>query len=185
MSYNIGVLISGDGSNLNAIINNDINVKFVVSDNPDAAGLLIAKKNHIPVYTFKNLLILEVEVSKLIINHDTDLLVLAGFMKILSGEFINSLPHNSVLNVHPSLLPAFQGKNAIIQAIEYGVKYTGITIHYVDEGVDTGIIIDQAILAINENDTLKILQDKIQVMEHNLYPLTIKRLLDEKKSLKN
>ena len=182
MSYNIGVLISGDGSNLNAIINNDINVKFVVSNNPNALGLLIAKKNDIPVYTFKTLLILEKEVSKLIIHYNTDLLVLAGFMKVLSGKFINSLPRNSIINVHPSLLPAFQGKNAIKQALDYGVKYTGITIHYVDEGVDTGIIIDQAILAINENDTPKILQDRIQVMEHNLYPLTIKRLLDEKKS---
>ena len=122
MSYNIGVLISGDGSNLNAIINNDINVKFVVSDNPDAAGLLIAKKNHIPVYTFKNLLILEVEVSKLIAQYDTNLLVLAEFMKILSGEFIHSLHHNIIINVHPSLLPTFQSKNAITQALDYGVK---------------------------------------------------------------
>ena len=182
MDYNIGVLISGDGSNLNAIINNGINVKFVVSNNPNALGLLIAKKNDIPVYTFKNLLILEKEVSKLILQYNTDLLVLAGFMKILSCKFINSLPHNSIINVHPSLLPAFQGKNAIIKALDYGVKYTGVTIHYVDKGVDTGLIIDQEILAINEDDTPKILQNRIQVIEHNLYPLTIKRLLDKKKS---
>ena len=182
MSYNIGVLISGDGSNLNAIINNSINVKFVVSNNQNAHGLLIAKKNNIPVYTFKKLLILEEEVSKLILHHNTELLVLAGFMKILSRKFIHSLPHNSIINLHPSLLPAFQGKNAIIKALDYGVKYTGITIHYVDEGVDTGIIIDQAILPINEDDTPKVLQNRIQAIEHNLYPLTIKRLLDRKKS---
>ena len=103
-------------------------------------------------------------------------------MKILSCKFINSLPHNSIINVHPSLLPAFQGKNAIIKALDYGVKYTGVTIHYVDKGVDTGLIIDQEILAINEDDTPKILQNRIQVIEHNLYPLTIKRLLDKKKS---
>ena len=158
MEYNIGVLISGNGSNLNAIINNGINVKFVVSNNPDALGLLIAKKNHIPIYIFKNLLILEKEVFKLIIHYNTDLLVLAGFMKILSRNFVHALPHNSIVNVHPSLLPAFQGKNAIINALEYGVKYTGITIHYVDEGIDTGVIIDHAFLAINKNDTPKTLQ---------------------------
>ena len=182
MSYNIGVLISGDGSNLNAIINNGINVKFVVSNNQNARGLLIAKKNNIPVYTFKNLLILEEEVSKLILHYNTELLVLAGFMKILSRKFIYSLPHNSIINLHPSLLPSFQGKNAITQALDYGVKYTGITIHYVDEGIDTGIIIDQEILPINEDDTPNTLQGRIKVIEHDLYPLTIKRLIDKKRS---
>jgi phosphoribosylglycinamide formyltransferase-1 len=182
MSYNIGILISGDGSNLNAIINNGINVKFVVSNNPNALGLLIAKKNDIPVYTFKNLLILEKEVSKLILKYGTDLLVLAGFMKILSRKFINSSPHNSIVNVHPSLLPAFQGKNALIQALDYGVKYTGITIHYVDKDVDTGMIIDQAILEIKKDDTINTLQNRIKAIEHSLYPFTIKRLLDKKKS---
>ncbi|MDA9565415.1 phosphoribosylglycinamide formyltransferase [Alphaproteobacteria bacterium] len=182
MDYNIGVLISGDGSNLNAIINNGINVKFVVSNNHNARGLLIAKKNNIPVYTFKNLLILEEEVSKLILHYNTELLVLAGFMKILSRKFIHSLPHNSIINLHPSLLPAFQGKNAIIHALDYGVKYTGITIHYVDEGIDTGMIIDQKILSINKDDTFNTLQARIKIIEHNLYPLTIKRLLDKKRN---
>ena len=182
MNYNIGVLISGDGSNLIAIINNGINVKFVVSNNQNARGLLIAKKNNIPVYTFKNLLILEEEVSKLILHYNTELLVLAGFMKLLSRKFIHSLPHISIINLHPSLLPAFQGKNAIIQALDYGVKYTGITIHYVDEGIDTGIIIDQKILSINKDDTFNTLQARIKIIEHNLYPLTIKRLLDKKRN---
>jgi phosphoribosylglycinamide formyltransferase-1 len=181
MKYNIGVLISGDGSNLNAIINNGINVKFVVSNNQNARGLLIAKKNNIPVYTFKNLLILEEEVSKLILHYNTELLVLAGFMKILSSKFIHSLPYNSMINLHPSLLPAFQGKDAIEQALNYGVKYTGITIHYVDEGIDTGMIIDQKILSINKDDTFNTLQARIKIIEHNLYPLTIKRLLDKKR----
>jgi phosphoribosylglycinamide formyltransferase-1 len=176
MSYNIGVLISGDGSNLNAIINNGINVKFVVSNNQKARGLLIAKKNNIPVYTFKKLLIS---------YYKTDLLVLAGFMKILSSKFIHSLPYNSIINLHPSLLPAFQGKDAIEQALNYGVKYTGITIHYVDEGIDTGMIIDQAILSIKEDDTPITLQARIKIIEHDLYPLTIKRLLDKKRSKKN
>ena len=185
MSYNIGVLISGDGSNLNAIINNSINVKFVVSNNQNARGLLIAKKNNIPVYTFKNLIILEEEVSKLISYYKTDLLVLAGFMKILSSKFIHSLPYNSIINLHPSLLPAFQGKDAIEQALDYGVKYTGITIHYVDEGIDTGMIIDQAILSIKEDDTPITLQARIKIIEHDLYPLTIKRLLDKKINKKN
>jgi phosphoribosylglycinamide formyltransferase-1 len=103
-------------------------------------------------------------------------------MKILSSKFIHSLPYNSIINLHPSLLPAFQGKDAIEQALDYGVKYTGITIHYVDEGIDTGMIIDQAILSIKEDDTPITLQSRIKIIEHDLYPLTIKRLLDEKRS---
>ena len=181
MDYNIGVLISGSGSNLNAIINSGINVKFVASNNPHASGLYIAEEANIPIYSWKSLTKLEEEVSKLVSQYNTDLLVLAGFMRLLSTEFVDSMPQRSIINIHPSLLPAFKGVHAVEQALEYGVKYTGVTVHYVDEGIDSGSIIDQTILKINKNDTLKTLHNRIQAIEHELYSSTIKRILNEKK----
>jgi phosphoribosylglycinamide formyltransferase-1 len=181
VDYNIGVLISGSGSNLNAIINSGINVKFVASNNPHASGLYIAEEANIPIYSWKSLKKLEEEVSKLVSQYNTDLLVLAGFMRLLSTEFVDSMPQRSIINIHPSLLPAFKGVHAVEQALEYGVKYTGVTVHYVDEGIDSGSIIDQTILKITKNDTPKTLHNRIQVIEHELYSSTIKRILNEKK----
>ena len=181
VDYNIGVLISGSGSNLNAIINSGINVKFVASNNPHASGLYIAEEANIPKYSWKSLTKLEEEVSKLVSQYNTDLLVLAGFMRLLSTEFVDSMPQRSIINIHPSLLPAFKGVHAVEQALEYGVKYTGVTVHYVDEGIDSGSIIDQTILKITKNDTPKTLHNRIQVIEHELYSSTIKRILNEEK----
>ena len=181
VDYNIGVLISGSGSNLNAIINSGINVKFVASNNPHASGLYIAEEANIPIYSWKSLTKLEEEVSKLVSQYNTDLLVLAGFMRLLSTEFVDSMPQRSIINIHPSLLPAFKGVHAVEQALEYGVKYTGVTVHYVDEGIDSGSIIDQTILKITKNDTPKTLHNRIQVIEHELYSSTIKRILNEEK----
>ena len=181
VDYNIGVLISGSGSNLNAIINSGINVKFVASNNPHASGLYIAEEANIPIYSWKSLKKLEEEVSKLVSQYNTDLLVLAGFMRLLSTEFVDSMPQRSIINIHPSLLPAFKGVHAVEQALEYGVKYTGVTVHYVDEGIDSGSIIDQTILKITKNDTPKTLYNRIQAIEHELYSSTIKRILNEEK----
>ena len=181
VDYNIGVLISGSGSNLNAIINSGINVKFVASNNPHASGLYIAEEANIPIYSWKSLKKLEEEVSKLVSQYNTDLLVLAGFMRLLSTEFVDSMPQRSIINIHPSLLPAFKGVHAVEQALEYGVKYTGVTVHYVDEGIDSGSIIDQTILKITKNDTPKTLHNRIQAIEHELYSSTIKRILNEEK----
>ena len=176
----VGVLLSGAGSNLNAMINNGIDVKFVVSNKQHAYGLDIAEEANIPIYCWQSLKELEEQVSKLVIQYDTKLLVLAGFMRLLSKQFVQSMPSNSIINIHPSLLPAFSGANAIEQALEYGVKYTGVTIHFVDEGMDTGSIIVQEALDINENDTVEILHKRLQEVEHKLYPYTIKYLLNEK-----
>ena len=102
-------------------------------------------------------------------------------MRLLSTEFVDSMPLRSIVNIHPSLLPAFKGVHAVEQALEYGVKYTGVTVHYVDEVIDSGSIIDQTILKITKNDTPKTLQNRIQAIEHELYSSTIKRILNEKK----
>ena len=164
MNKKIAVLLSGNGSNLDAIIKKGINVSFVASNNPEATGLKIAQKSNIPTYSWKNLSSLEKHVSELIKIHEIKLLVLAGFMRLLSKEFISSLPQRSIINVHPSILPEFKGLNAIQQALESGVKYTGVTIHYVDEGVDTGEIIQQESIKIEENDTIVSLKKRLQVL---------------------
>ena len=179
MNKKIAVLLSGNGSNLNAIIKKGINVSFVVSNNPEAPGLKISQKSNIPTYSWKNLSALEEHVSELVKIHEIKLLVLAGFMRLLSKEFISSLPQRSIINIHPSILPEFKGLNAIQQALESGVKYTGVTIHYVDEGVDTGEIIQQESIKIEENDTIVSLKKRLQVLEHDLYPKVIENILSK------
>ena len=179
MNKKIAVLLSGNGSNLNAIIKKGINVSFVVSNNPEAPGLKIAQKSNIPTYSWKNLSALEEHVSELVKIHEIKLLVLAGFMRLLSKEFISSLPQRSIINIHPSILPEFKGLNAIQQALESGAKFTGVTIHYVDEGIDTGEIIQQKTIKINQNDTIKSLKKRLQVLEHDLFPRVIESILSK------
>ena len=177
MKHNIAVLLSGNGSNLKAIINKGIKVSFVASNNSKALGLNIAKNANIPFYSWKNILELEKEVLKLIIEYDIKLLVLAGYMRLLSQNFVNSLPSKFIVNVHPSLLPKYKGINAVKQAIDDCAEYTGVTIHYVDEGMDSGTIIKQEIIKINENDTVESLKERLKVIEHRLYSDTIKSIL--------
>ena len=177
MCSNIAVLLSGNGSNLKAIIDKGTKVSFVASNNTKALGLKIAKNANIPTYSWKNVSELEEEVLKLIIAYNVKLLVLAGYMRLLSKKFVNSLPSKFIVNVHPSLLPKYKGKNAIKQALDDSAKYTGVTIHYVDEGMDSGSIIKQNIIKINENDTEETLKNRLQQIEHRLYSDTIKSIL--------
>ena len=177
MCSNIAVLLSGNGSNLKAIIDKGTKVSFVASNNHNALGLQIAKNANIPSYSWKNVSELEEEVLKLIIEYNVKLLVLAGYMRLLSKNFVNSLPSKFIVNVHPSLLPKYKGMNAIKQALDDSAQYTGVTIHYVDEGMDSGSIIKQNIIKINENDTEETLKDRLQEIEHRLYSDTIKSIL--------
>ena len=181
MKHNIAVLLSGNGSNLRAIINKGIEVSFVASNNPKALGLKIAKNANIPSYSWKNVSILEKEVLKLIIDYDVKLLALAGYMRLLSKNFVNSLPSRFIVNIHPSLLPKYKGMNVIKQAIEDCAEYTGVTVNYVNVGMDSGYIIKQERIKINENDTAKSLKDRLQKIEHRLYFETIKFILNKKK----
>ena len=177
MKHNIAVLLSGNGSNLKAMIDKGLKISFVASNNFRALGLKIAKNANIPSYSWKNISELEDEVLKLIIKYNVKLLVLAGYMRLLSKNFVNSLPSKFIVNVHPSLLPKYKGMNAIKQAIDDCAEYTGVTIHYVDEGMDSGSIIQQDSIKINENDTVETLKDRLQIIEHRLYSDTIKSIL--------
>lgn len=173
----IVILISGNGSNLQALIDIGFNIKKVFSNNPKAKGLQRATVAGIPTEMISNLTTLETKVTQFCNDNKVDLIVLAGFMRLLSNEFTNVWKKKCV-NIHPSLLPSFPGITAIEQALDYGVKWTGVTVHYIDEGMDTGEIISQQPVEILPDDTEESMYKKIQKVEHNLYAKTIKKLIN-------
>jgi len=156
-----------------------INPAVVISNNSDAKGLKIAKKLgiNIEVIESKNFKGNRTEYDKKIMNTlakygvtpKNGLVCLAGFMRIISPEFVKKYK-NKIINIHPALLPSFPGLNSQKQALDYGVKYSGCTVHFVDSGMDTGPVIIQAVVEIKEKDTEKSLSKKILKQEHRIYP---------------
>ncbi|MCG3218985.1 MAG: phosphoribosylglycinamide formyltransferase [Candidatus Heimdallarchaeota archaeon] len=177
----IAILISGRGTNLQALIDADKEEKLsgkivvVISDNSEAYGLERAKKAFIPIEVLKE----EEEISRKLKELGVDLVVLAGFMKMLSEEFVKERK-NAIINIHPSLLPSFKGLNAQKQAIDYGVKVSGCTTHFVDEGMDTGPIILQKEVEIEKNETVETLSNKILAEEHKMLVKTVELFCNEK-----
>lgn len=177
----IGVLASGRGTNLQALIDAEREgrllgkVVVVLSDVPDAQALRRASDAGIPAIYIEPgragaRLSPESEQKyiEVLESHNVDLIALAGFMRILSKEFVRRF-RERILNIHPSLLPSFPGLNAQKQALEYGVKFSGCTVHFVDEGVDTGPIIIQAAVPVLEGDTVETLSERILKEEHRIY----------------
>ncbi len=184
----LGVLVSGSGTNLQSIIDAiesgrlNARIAVVLSDNPEAYALERARRHGIRtcIVTKKEFPKREdydrraVEVLK---EYGVELVVLAGFMRILSPVFIRAFPLR-IMNIHPSLLPAFPGLDVHRKAIEWGARFSGCTVHFVDEGVDTGPIIIQAVVPIKEDDTPETLRERILAQEHRIYPEAI-RLFSE------
>lgn len=179
----LGVLVSGGGTNLQAIIDSveagEINAEIccVISNNAGAYALTRAKKHGIPVVVhesgdFSNRESYDAATAEILKGFDVKLVILAGFMRILSEKMINVFP-NAIMNIHPALLPAFPGLHAQRQALEYGVKYTGCTVHFVDCGTDTGPIIMQAVVPVCQDDTEDTLSARIQKEEHRIFPVSI------------
>ena len=170
-----------------------INPAVVISNKPNAKGLAIAKKMGIQTEVIESSKYKgkRVQYDKKIISTlkkykvtpSNGLVCLAGFMRIISPYFIKEYK-NKILNIHPALLPAFPGLDAQKQAIEFGSKFSGCTVHFVDEGVDTGPIIIQEIVKINSNDTEKSLSKKILVKEHEIYPKAVELFAKKKISIK-
>jgi len=186
----LGVLISGSGSNLQSIIDHiekgSLNaiIKIVISNNPDAYGITRAKKHGLPVLIFKHEDFksredFDLEVIKTLQNNHVQLVVLAGFMRILTAAFLRAFPQR-IINIHPALLPAFPGTHVQKQALEYGVKFSGCTVHFVDGGVDTGPIIIQSVLPVHDDDTEETLAARILKEEHRIYPQAIQFYADGK-----
>lgn len=177
MTLRLGILASGRGTNLQAILDATMigelkaEVVIVASDNPKALALERAKERTIETLALPGDRIdgqkLEDRIIKAFRRERVDLVVLAGFMRLLSPTFISFFRHR-IINIHPSLLPAFPGLEAQRQAIEYGVKVSGCTVHYVDEGMDTGPIILQQAVKVQDGDTRESLAERILHQEHRL-----------------
>ncbi|MBM3905727.1 MAG: phosphoribosylglycinamide formyltransferase [Thaumarchaeota archaeon] len=192
---NLGILISGRGSNMEAILKGikrkkiPINPAIVISNNPDAKGLQIAQKMGVPteIIPSKGFSGTRLEYDQLIIKTlkkyqvtpKSGLVCLAGFMRIISPEFIAKY-ENRILNIHPALLPSFPGLHAQKQALNYGVKYSGCTVHFVDSGVDTGPIILQEIVPIKDGDTEETLSRRILAKEHLAYVKAVRLFAEGK-----
>ncbi|PKN06218.1 MAG: phosphoribosylglycinamide formyltransferase [Deltaproteobacteria bacterium HGW-Deltaproteobacteria-7] len=190
----LGVLISGNGSNLQSIIDHiergslKATIKIIISNNPDAFGITRAKKHGIPFVVLKNSDFtskeeFDSELIKTLKDHGVDLVILAGFMRIISPAFLKAFP-NKVMNIHPALLPSFPGLHGQRQAWEYGVKFSGCTVHFVDEGMDTGPIIIQRVVPVQDDDTEETLAARILTEEHKIYPQAIQLYADGKIEIK-
>lgn len=185
---NLAILISGRGSNMEAILKSvkkkKIPVKpvIVISNKPDAKGLDVAKKLGVKTaivesvgtkgasWEYDKKLVDTLEENNVLPKNS--IICLAGFMRIMSPEFIKHYK-GGILNIHPAILPSFPGLHSQRQAVEYGVKFSGCTVHFVDEGVDTGPIILQAIVKVKDNDTEKTLAKRILKQEHKIYPKAV------------
>jgi len=155
-----------------------IEIAVVISDRQKVYALTRAKRAGIPTHVVKtrdfgNRVDFDAEISRLIEHYAAELVVLAGFMKLFQPPFVRKYK-NRIINVHPSLLPAFPGAHPVTDTLAYGVKFTGVTVHFVDEGVDTGPIIAQSVVPVMDTDDAENLHNRIQVEEHKLYPEVIK-----------
>jgi phosphoribosylglycinamide formyltransferase-1 len=173
----IGVLVSGEGTNLQALIDGGLPVAAVASNRRDAPALLRARSAGIPTATFSLDCHADREERDLVMagwleEHDVELVVLAGYMHLLTPPFLRRFP-GRVVNVHPSLLPSFPGARPIDDALAAGADVTGVTVHYVDEGVDTGPVIVQEEVPVEPRATLV---DRIHAAEHRLLPEVVTRL---------
>lgn len=187
---NIAVLCSGFGSNLQAIINSvkkgkiKAKISLVASDRIDAYALVRARRAGIPIlyaapFEFKKREDYDNFIARNLKERKIDLVVLAGYMRLLSAGFVRQFK-NKILNIHPSLLPSFKGTNGIKDALDYGAKLTGVTVHLVDEALDHGPIILQGAVNIKEKDTEETLAERIHKLEHRLYPQAIRLFAEGK-----
>ena len=188
--FKLAVLVSGRGSNLQAIIDSidreelDAHLSIVISNTKDAMALKRAEKHGIKtIFIDPSTYLNSKEYDKALVlklkEFSIDLICLAGYMRILGKEVIQTF-EKKIINIHPSLLPAFPGLNAQKQAINHGVKFSGCTVHFVDSGVDGGPIILQTVVPVYDNDDEKSLSKRILEQEHYLYPKAIKMIQEKK-----
>jgi phosphoribosylglycinamide formyltransferase-1 len=184
----IGVLISGSGTNLQSIVDAasegrlDADIAVVISNKEDAYGLVRARKADVPAVwidrteysTFKAY---NEAIRDVLVEYEVDVVAMAGYMRLLSKEVLDAFP-DRVINIHPSLLPAFPGPSGIREAFEYGVKVTGVTIHFANEQFDEGPIIAQGVVEVAEDDTVESLETKIHEVEHRLYPVVLQLMAE-------
>jgi phosphoribosylglycinamide formyltransferase 1 len=180
----LGVLASGRGSNFQSIIDEieagslNASINLLITDNPDAYAIERAKKQSIKYlylnpHDFKSKNDFYIRIAKELVKRDVELVILAGFMRIVGRPLIEAFP-NRIMNIHPALLPAFPGLHSQKQAVDYGVRVSGCTVHFVDEGMDTGPIIIQAAVVVSPDDTEDTLSERILRLEHKIFPYAIR-----------
>ncbi len=184
----LGILLSGRGSNFEAIADNiaagrlDAEIAVVIANRPEARGLEVARQRGLKAVCLPSKgLDREVYDQRLVEElkrNEVELVCLAGFMRLLSAGFVREYPRR-ILNIHPSLLPAFPGLDAQYQALEHGVKITGCTVHFVDEHLDAGPIILQAAVPVLDDDTVESLSARILKEEHRIYSEAVRIVLSE------
>jgi len=190
MKKRIGVLLSGRGSNFVALADSvaagripDAEIAIVVSNREGAAGIDKAKDRGIPTRVIPSKGLerepYDRQVVAVLHQHGVDLICLAGYMRLLSPYFVASFP-NRILNIHPSLLPSFPGLESQRQALEYGVKIAGCTVHFVDENLDAGPIVLQAAIPVHDADTEVTLSERILAEEHRIYSEAVRIVLEGK-----
>jgi phosphoribosylglycinamide formyltransferase-1 len=188
MAKRIGILLSGRGSNLEALAASaaagrlgDAEIAVVISNREGAPGIDRARERKIPALVIPSRGLEREEYDRLVVGalqqHGVELVCLAGFMRLLSPYFIKAFP-NRILNIHPSLLPSFPGLEAQRQALEYGVRYAGCTVHLVDENLDAGPIILQAVTPVLDEDTPETLSARILKEEHRIYSKAVRIVLE-------
>jgi phosphoribosylglycinamide formyltransferase-1 len=166
----VAVLVSGEGTNLQALLDDPgVDVVCVASSRAGAGGLRRAREADVPAAVVAG----EDELAAFTAAHAVELVVLAGWMRVLSAAFLARFPHR-VVNVHPSLLPAFPGAHAVEDALAYGVRVTGVTVHLVDEGVDTGPVILQEAVTVPYTETPSGLLERLHRVEHRLLPEAVR-----------
>ncbi|MBN2163189.1 MAG: phosphoribosylglycinamide formyltransferase [Pontiellaceae bacterium] len=188
----LAIFGSGSGTNCQAIIDAieagtlDARIQCILSDVEDAYILERARKHGIPAIwfdcaPFKSKLDgdAEAKVLEILADHDVNFIALAGFMRIVKDGLLKAY-EGRMINIHPSLLPSFPGLNGGKQAFDYGVKYTGCTVHFVDAGVDTGAIINQKMIAIDDDDTLDSMMEKLHAQEHIAYPEALRWIAENR-----
>lgn len=180
---NLGVLVSGSGSNLQAIIDNieagrlDARIKIMISNVPDVFALERAKKHNISSLVishkgYKSREDFDQKIVEALQAHGAELVVLAGYMRVVTPVLLRAFPMR-VMNIHPALLPAFPGTHVWQAEVDYGVKVAGCTVHFVDEGTDTGPIIIQAVVPVYDDDTAETLNARILKQEHKIFSQAI------------
>jgi len=184
------VLVSGSGSNLQSIIDNieagklQAGIACVISNNANAFALERARRHGVPALHLDHRIFpgreaYDTALVETLCEYKVDLVVLAGFMRIITPVLIDAFP-NAIMNIHPALLPSFPGLHAQRQALDYGVKVSGCTVHFVDAGTDTGPVIIQSAVPVLEGDTEESLSARIQIEEHRIYPQAIRLFAEQR-----
>jgi phosphoribosylglycinamide formyltransferase 1 len=190
VTIRLGVLISGSGSNLQAIIDArdvgalDAQIAVVISNRHDAFGLERARQHDIAAIfidrdNYASFREYNLAIRDALREHDVEWVVMAGYMRLLGSEVLDAFPGH-VLNIHPALLPSFPGASGIVDALDYGVKVTGVTVHFASEEFDEGPILAQEAVVVAEDDTLQTLTNRIHEAEHRIYPHVLKLIAENR-----